>query len=225
MVYCLSRNCHQRKIFRSWTERRRRVWVVRISTHFSYQSESWEESFFAGRTHEKVALTFFKNSWFFISKTFNVMTSVAEFFLLFLRMMIGWKQKDIPVVILTFFFGFDVSFNEFRPLVMMRVELLKNLFHGTVRRLKGMFLMLYLQRQMLQVSLKRWRKRAERSSWATASWLILFNRKLRVLFIFALILKAYDFKLIWDSIDHTFRNIQMVGILLFFIIQFHQKSN
>ena len=74
------------------------------------------------------------------------MTSAAKLLLLFLRMMISWEQEDISVIGLLLFFGFNMSFDEFKPLVVMRVKLFKDLFHGALLRLKSMFFMLNLQR-------------------------------------------------------------------------------
>ena len=198
---------------------------MRIPAHLSDHSEGWQELFVAGRTHEEIALAFFENSWLLVGKSFNVVTFAAKFLLLLLRMMIGWEQEDVSEVCLTFFFWICVSLNEFRPFMMMRVKLLENLLHGTLHGWKCMFLMLHFQSQMFQSFLKRRREWVAWPSWPSTSHLLLFRRKLRVLFIFALILKAYDFKLIWDSIDHTFRNIQISRIPLFLWIQFHQKCN
>ena len=86
------------------------------------------------------------------------MASAAKLLLLFLRMMISGEEEDISEIGLLFFFGLNVSFDELRPLVVVGVKLFKDLLHGTFLRLKSMLLMFNLQRQMLQIPLKRWRE-------------------------------------------------------------------
>ena len=135
-----------RKLFMPWTAAWR--WM-RISAYFCYQPKSWQISFVARWTHEKVTLAFFENSWFLIHKILK-MTTLDVVFLFDLLRVMGWrKQKDISEICLLLFLCFVLSFNKFWSVVGMRIKLFKDLLHGALLRQKGMFLRFWLQGKVL----------------------------------------------------------------------------
>lgn len=65
----------------------------------------------------------------------------------------GWEQENVPQVIVGFFPAFDVGLDELRPIVVVGVEFVEELFHGHLLMKKRLFFDLLFHSQRLEAFL------------------------------------------------------------------------